>query len=119
MDIEPNPANRRISYFYNPIVSKFVYAKDHPMKPERISMAHSLITTTGLYRQLNVYHSRQASKKEMTRFHNEEYVSYLEQFVSRDLMTKLNMAGIDRFAYPSDPSERYEFLTKRQEFKVG
>lgn len=33
MDIEPNQANRRISYFYNPVIGKIVYAKDHPMKP--------------------------------------------------------------------------------------
>ena len=47
------------------------------MKPERISMAHSLISSTGLYRKMNVYHARQASKEEMCRFHNEEYVNYL------------------------------------------
>lgn len=59
---EPNSANRKVSYFYNPNFGKFSYAKDHPMKPERISMAHSLITNYGLYRKLNVYHARYASK---------------------------------------------------------
>ena len=27
MDIEYNPANKKVAYFYNPIISKFVYAK--------------------------------------------------------------------------------------------
>lgn len=59
---EPNSGNRRVSYFYNPNFGRFTYSRDHPMKPERISMAHSLITTTGVYRKLNVYHARYACK---------------------------------------------------------
>lgn len=66
-------------------------------------MAHNLISSTGLYKKLHVYHARQSSKQEMSRFHNEEYISYLEQYVSKDIVTKLNTAGIDRFAYPSEP----------------
>jgi len=27
MDIEYNAANKKVAYFYNPIISKFVYAK--------------------------------------------------------------------------------------------
>jgi histone deacetylase 1/2 len=60
---EPNSSNRRVSYFYNPSFGKFSYSKDHPMKPERISMVHSLITTTGIYRKLNVYHAIYATKE--------------------------------------------------------
>lgn len=33
MHSEPNPGNRRVSYFYNPTFGKIVYSKDHPMKP--------------------------------------------------------------------------------------
>ena len=43
----------------------------------------------------------------MSKFHNEDYIAYLEQFVSKDIVAKLNTAGIDRFAYPPDPDERY------------
>lgn len=69
MDLEYNPAHKKVAYFYNPIISKFVYAKEHPMRPERIAMAHNLIVNTGLYkywfkltRKLDVYHARHASK---------------------------------------------------------
>lgn len=114
---EFNSANRRVSYFYNPSFGKFTYSKDHPMKPERISMAHSLITTTGLYRKLNVYHARYANKDEMCRFHNEEYIDYLEQYVSKDIVAKFGSVGstpnyaafntpIDRFSYPLEEDKR-------------
>jgi hypothetical protein len=50
MDLEYNAAHKKVAYFYNPIISKFVYAKEHPMRPERIAMAHNLIVNTGLYK---------------------------------------------------------------------
>ncbi len=53
---------RKVSYFYNPNFGKFVYSTEHPMKPERIAMAHSLVVHTGLYPQLDVYNARQASR---------------------------------------------------------
>lgn len=80
------------------------------MKPERIAMAHSLVVNTGLYRHLNVYYARQASKDEMSRFHSEDYLSYLEQYVSKDLLNKLNAVGIDRFAYPQGQNQGLDFL---------
>lgn len=135
MHIEPNSAHRKVSYFYNPTFGKIVYSKDHPMKPERVSMAHSLICTTGLYKKLDVYYGRHATKEEMTRFHAPEYIDFLEQYVAKDISNKignafapsLNINGIvntycspvDRFDYPSDPHQRVDFLEKRQQYKVG
>lgn len=66
----------------------------------------------------------------MTRFHNEEYIDYLEQYVSKDIVAKYGTvgvgtaagglsSGIDRFLYPADEEKRLEFLRKRQQFKVG
>jgi hypothetical protein len=65
----------------------------------------------------------------MCKFHNEEYIEYLEQYVSKDIVSKYGSIGIgnygcyssvvDRFAYPSDEEKRLEFLKKRQQFKVG
>ncbi len=107
MDLE---RKRKVSYFYNPNFGKFVYSKDHPMKPERIAMAHSLVVNTGLYRHLNVYYARQAAREEMARFHSEDYLTYLSQYVSKDLVSKFNAAGIDRFAYPSGQSQGVDFL---------
>ena len=68
---------RKVSYFYNQNFGKFVYSKEHPMRPERIAMAHSLVVNMGLYRHLNIYHGRHSAKEEMARFHSEDYLSYL------------------------------------------
>jgi acetoin utilization deacetylase AcuC-like enzyme len=59
MDLE---RKRRVSYFYNQNFGKFVYSKEHPMRPERIAMAHSLVVNMGLYRHLNIYHGRHSAK---------------------------------------------------------
>jgi histone deacetylase 1/2 len=88
------------------------------MKPERIAMAHSLVVSTGLYRHLHVYQARQASKEEMGRFHSEDYLNYLEQYVSKDISNKFINLGIDRFAYPT-PQLSTEAQVYRQHFKVG
>jgi histone deacetylase 1/2 len=52
----------RVSYFYNSKnkilkddIGSFNYGHDHPMKPKRIQMAHELIVSYGLYKELNVY----------------------------------------------------------------
>ena len=34
---------RNVAYFFNEEIGKFYYYKDHPMKPRRIAMTHSLV----------------------------------------------------------------------------
>ena len=50
-------SKQRVSYFYQPDVGHFYYGPSHPMKPHRIKMAHHLILTYGLYRQMECYRS--------------------------------------------------------------
>lgn len=49
----------------------------------------------------------------MSRFHNQEYIEYLEQYVSKDIVAKFGSVGIgstsqmyngsiDRFQYPPE-----------------
>ena len=42
-------SNKRVGYFYNSIIGKFKYGKNHPMKPKRVSMTHNLILSYDLY----------------------------------------------------------------------
>lgn len=77
-------------------------------------MAHSLINTTGLYKKLEVYHARYACKEEMARFHAEEYVDYLEQYVSKDIVAKYSGIGSTPFYsssanYLSSPIDRFNY----------
>ena len=42
-------------------------------------MAHSLIMNYGLYKKLEIYRAKPASKYEMTQFHTDEYVDFLQR----------------------------------------
>lgn len=45
---------KRISYYYDEDVANHYYREDHPMEPQRIKMAHSLIMHTGIYKKLSI-----------------------------------------------------------------
>ena len=55
-------ANNRVAYFYNDQIGNFYYYKDHPMRPRRIAMTHSLIQSFNLYQKLDVYNNRHATR---------------------------------------------------------
>ena len=58
-------SQRRVAYFYNNEIGKYNYGKLHLMNPKRISMAHSLIVGYGIYKDLDVYTTREATKEEI------------------------------------------------------
>ena len=70
---------KKVAYFYDSDVGNYAYNAGHPMKPHRIRMAHSLIMNYGLYRKLEIYRAKPASKYEMTQFHTDEYVDFLQR----------------------------------------
>jgi histone deacetylase 1/2 len=49
------------------------------MKPHRVRMAHSLIVTYGLYKSMEVFRPKLATVAELTRFHSDDYISFLRQ----------------------------------------
>jgi len=72
-------SKQRVSYFYQPDVGHFYYGPSHPMKPHRITMAHHLILSYGLYRKMECYRSHPASSQEMSAFHSEDYINFLSK----------------------------------------
>jgi histone deacetylase 1/2 len=70
-------SQRRVAYFYDPDVGSYYYGEGHPMKPQRIKMAHQLIVGYDMYRQMDVYRPHKASEVEMSMFHARDYVSFL------------------------------------------
>lgn len=70
---------KKVAYFYDSDVGNYAYNAGHPMKPHRIRMAHSLIMNYGLYKWLEIYRAKPASKYEMTQFHTDEYVDFLQR----------------------------------------
>ncbi|KAF2767847.1 hypothetical protein EJ03DRAFT_275395 [Teratosphaeria nubilosa] len=57
------------------------------MKPHRIRMAHSLIMNYGLYKHLEIYRAKPASRYEMTQFHTDEYVDFLQKVTPDNMDT--------------------------------
>lgn len=68
---------KRVGYFYNSDIGNFVYTENHLMNPKRIAMTHSLIVGYGIYPNLDVYTTREATSAEIMQFHSSEYVEYL------------------------------------------
>lgn len=75
----PSSQPKKVAYFYDSDVGNYAYNAGHPMKPHRIRMAHSLIMNYGLYKKLEVYRAKPATRHEMTQFHTDEYVDFLQR----------------------------------------
>lgn len=70
---------KRVAYFYDSDVGNYAYGSGHPMKPHRIRMAHSLIMNYGLYKNMEIYRAKPATKQEMCQFHTDEYIDFLSR----------------------------------------
>ncbi|KAI9500453.1 histone deacetylase clr6 [Coemansia spiralis] len=71
--------NKRVAYFYDEEVGNYNYGYDHCMKPFRIRMAHSIITSYGLDKKMDVICPPRATAHEMTQFHTDDYIEYLQR----------------------------------------
>ncbi|PWW80215.1 hypothetical protein C7212DRAFT_159163 [Tuber magnatum] len=49
------------------------------MKPHRIRMTHSLIMNYRLYKKMEIYRAKPATKQEMCQFHTDEYIDFLSK----------------------------------------
>ena len=75
----------RVAYFYDSDVSNYSYGASHPMKPARIRMAHSLVMNYGLYKKMEIYRAKPATKQEMCQFHTDEYIDFLSRVTPDNL----------------------------------
>ncbi|CDR45985.1 CYFA0S21e00254g1_1 [Cyberlindnera fabianii] len=82
--VKPNGKNR-VAYFYDADVGNYAYGAGHPMKPHRIRMAHSLIMNYGLYKKMEIYRAKPATKQEMCQFHTDEYIDFLSRVTPDNL----------------------------------
>ncbi|EKD18154.1 histone deacetylase RpdA/Rpd3 [Drepanopeziza brunnea f. sp. 'multigermtubi' MB_m1] len=72
-------AKKKVAYFYDSDVGNYAYVAGHPMKPHRIRLAHSLIMNYGTYKHMEIYRAKPASKHEMSQFHTDEYIEFLQK----------------------------------------
>ncbi|KAK9463849.1 uncharacterized protein V1516DRAFT_668861 [Lipomyces oligophaga] len=90
VNIQVNNTSKRVAYFYDSDVGNYAYGAGHPMKPHRIRMAHSLVMNYGLYKKMEIYRAKPATKQEMCQFHTDEYVDFLSRVTpdNMDLFAK-------------------------------
>jgi acetoin utilization deacetylase AcuC-like enzyme len=85
MAMSTGHSKQRVSYFYNPEVGNFYYGPSHPMKPHRLKLAHHLILSYDLYQSMDCYRPHHASAAEMSKFHTDEYVNFLNRVTPDNL----------------------------------
>ncbi|ORY80772.1 hypothetical protein BCR35DRAFT_291286 [Leucosporidium creatinivorum] len=83
---------KRTCYFFDSDIGNYHYGPSHPMKPHRIRMTHSLVMNYGLYKKMEIFRAKPATRKEMAQFHTDEYVDFLSR-VSPDLVDAAAESG--------------------------
>lgn len=76
---------KKVSYFYDPDVGNFHYGPGHPMKPHRLSVIHSLVLNYNLHKKLEIYRPYRATPLDMTRFHSDDYIDFLQRVNPQNL----------------------------------
>ncbi|KAK0465300.1 histone deacetylase complex, catalytic component RPD3 [Desarmillaria tabescens] len=76
---------KRVCYFFDSDIGGFHYGPGHPMKPTRIRMCHSLVMNYGLYKKMEIFRAKPATKREMTQFHSDEYVDFLNRITPSNM----------------------------------
>ncbi|CAH2354222.1 histone deacetylase Rpd3p [[Candida] railenensis] len=84
-ELQVSNDKKRVAYFYDADVGNYAYGAGHPMKPHRIRMAHSLIMNYGLYKKMEIYRAKPATKQEMCQFHTDEYIDFLSRVTPDNL----------------------------------
>lgn len=73
------PAKDRVAYFYDGDVGSVYYGPNHPMKPHRLCMTHSLVLAYGLHNKMEIYRPHKAYPVELAQFHSTDYVEFLHR----------------------------------------
>ena len=60
------------------------------MKPHRLKLAHHLILTYGLYKDMDCYRPHPATANEMAHFHSEDYIQFLQKSAPEAARLKFN-----------------------------
>lgn len=80
-------SRKSVVYFWDPDVGNFHYGPGHPMKPHRLSVTHSLVVHYGLFKKMQVYRPYRASAHDMSRFHSDEYIDFLQRVTPHNIQS--------------------------------
>ncbi|KAG4305724.1 hypothetical protein PORY_000634 [Pneumocystis oryctolagi] len=74
-------------------IRNYAYGAGHPMKPHRIRMTHSLIMNYGLYKKMEIYRAKPATKHEMCQFHSDDYIEFLSRVTPENMDNYIKEQG--------------------------
>jgi len=94
------PQKRRVDYFYDETIGNFHLGEGHPMRPHRVRLTHSLVVEYGLYKHLNVFRPKPASRADLTAFHADEYIRFLSSITPDSAAEELSQ--MERFNLGAD-----------------
>jgi len=90
----------RVDYFYDEAVGNFVYSATHPMRPHRVRLTHHLCVSYGLHQHMNIFRPKRAAAGDMTPFHSDDYVDFLQQVSPDNMGAKVD--AFERFGVNED-----------------
>ncbi|KAL2154813.1 hypothetical protein VTH82DRAFT_3489 [Thermothelomyces myriococcoides] len=97
------PKGYIVSYHATPEMEKHHFGQTHPMKPWRLTLTKSLVTSYGMPFAMDNYVTREATYEELNAFHSSDYLDYLStatpedqpQDIDADKEVKYNLGGSD------------------------
>ncbi|KAK0391914.1 hypothetical protein NLU13_1412 [Sarocladium strictum] len=84
---------KKVAYFYDSDIGNYAYFTGHPMKPHRIRLAHSLIMQYNLYQKMEIYRAKPANRGEMTQFHTDDYIDFLQKVTPDNMDSYMREQG--------------------------
>ena len=72
------PKGYTVSYHANPEMEDMHFGQKHPMKPWRLTLTNKIVLAYGMHKAMDVYKSRSATAEEITNFHREDYINFLQ-----------------------------------------
>mmetsp|Transcript_17680 Transcript_17680/g.22523 ORF Transcript_17680/g.22523 Transcript_17680/m.22523 type:complete len:405 (-) Transcript_17680:68-1282(-) len=91
----------RVAYFYDSDIPNHYYGPGHPMKPNRINLAHNLVLSYGVYRHLSMFRPHRASAAEMAQYHDPDYIDFVKRAspdTAKALAVDANKFNVGEFA---------------------
>src|SRR4051794_40977553 len=73
-------SKREVTYFYDRNVANFHYGLNHPMKPHRLALTHSLVINYDLFKHMKVFQPRKATNEDLMKYHTPEYTEFLSRY---------------------------------------
>ena len=70
------------------------------MRPHRVRLTHQLVVNYGLYKHLNVFRPKLATRADMTAFHSDEYIRFLQEITQDNMQEALS--HLERFNLGAD-----------------